>query len=327
MPAAPSPRILSIAALCILQSQACTRPQPSPAAPQVTPVSTAPEAAPSAAPSPAPAPGEEARRSARERLEATHEGVGGRLGVMVADTGTGIELAYHADERFPMCSTFKLLLAAAVLTRVERGEEKLDRVLRWRKKDLLAHSPITEQHVATGLTVEALCAAAVSVSDNTAANSLLDTLGGPAGLTGYIRGWGDAETRLDRNEPTLNSALPDDPRDTTTPAAMLRTVRSLLLGSALSEDSRQRLLSWLRESTTGTTKVRAGLPSDWSAGDKTGMCANGATNDVAVLWPPDGKPILVAAYSVDSPASEEERNGVLAAVGRVVVGMREGSGN
>jgi beta-lactamase class A len=260
---------------------------------------------------------EESRKVAQ--LVEIERRVGGRLGVAALDVDTGRRLAYRPDERFPMCSTFKWLLAAQVLARVDRGEERLDRRVPYDEKDLLEYAPVARDHLGEGsLSVSALCAAAVQVSDNTAANLLLSSVGGPGGLTGYVRSLGDSVTRLDRTEPELNAAVPGDPRDTTTPAAMVANLRHVLLGSELSKASRQRLVDWLVGCTTGAAKLRAGLPGSWRVGDKTGMGANGTTNDVAIVWPVRRKPLLVAAYLTECAAPETEGNGALAGVGHLL---------
>ncbi len=262
-----------------------------------------------------------ARRAGYEaRLAALEARTGGRLGVVALDTGTGRRLAHRGGERFPLCSTFKVLLAGAVLQKVDRGETRLDRRLPYGKADLLAYAPVTTARVAEGgMTVGDLCAAAVEVSDNTAANLLLGDLGGPAAVTAFARALGDPRTRLDRTEPTLNEARPGDPRDTTTPAAMVGSLRALLLGPTLRPESRSRLEGWMAACTTGRTRLRAGLPPDWAAGDKTGSGARGTANDVAILRPPHRAPILVAAYLTGSTASDSGRDAVLAEVGRLVV--------
>lgn len=262
-----------------------------------------------------------ATRQGRDPLAEIERRVGGRLGIVAVDVRRGRRLARRADERFPMCSTFKWLLAAQVLSRVDQGAERLDRRLRYGPADLLDHAPVTRAHVGEGaMSVEALCAAAVRYSDNTAANLLLAAVGGPGGLTGYLRRIGDPVTRLDRTEPALNSARPGDPRDTTTPEAMAANLRRVLLGSVLSDASRQRLAEWLVGNTTGAGKLRAGLPGRWRVGDKTGMCANGSTNDVAIAWPDRDRPVLIAAYLTGSAAPVGERDAVLAEVGRLVAG-------
>lgn len=244
---------------------------------------------------------------------------GQRLGVAVLATESGQRFGYRQDERFPMCSTFKVLLVAAVLARVDRGEEQLERRVAFTEADLLEYAPATRARVAEGgMRLGELCDAAITVSDNTAANLLLSSVGGPLGLTGYVRTLGDSVTRLDRNEPMLNEALPGDERDTTTPAAMLGDLEALLVGDALSQPSRDALAGWLVANTTGDRRLRAGVPKDWRVGDKTGTGERGVTNDVAIFWPPRRKPILVAAY-LSAPASTlEARELVFVEVARLV---------
>jgi beta-lactamase class A len=253
-------------------------------------------------------------RRALADLERRH---GGRLGVAVLDTGTMNGVAHRGDERFPLCSTFKALAAAFVLARVDRGQESLARRVAYTKDDLVTYSPATEKHVGAGMTVGELCDAAVTLSDNTAGNLLLDSFGGPAGLTAHLRSLGDAVTRLDRRETELNEARPGDPRDTTTPAAKVELLRQTVLGDALSAASREQLTAWLVANKTGDKRLRAGVPNGWRVGDKTGTGGNNATNDVGVLWPPGRAPVIVAAYYVEARASDEERNAVLAEVGRL----------
>ena len=253
------------------------------------------------------------------RLAALERRHGGRLGVAIHDSGSGRHVAHRGDERFLMCSTFKLLLAAALLHRVDRGEEKLDRRIVFGKDALLEWAPVTSKHVGPpGMTVSALCDAAITQSDNAAANLLLKQIGGPSIVTGYARSLGDPLTRLDRTEPTLNRR--DGDKDTTTPVAMLRDVHELLLGDALSGALRERLTGWLLANQTGGDSLRAGLPSDWREGDKTGS-GDTATNDVAILWPPQRKPVLVAAYYENAKATGKDRKAVLAEVGRIVASM------
>jgi beta-lactamase class A len=252
-------------------------------------------------------------------LERKH---GGRLGVSMLDTQTGRRLQHRAGERFLMCSTFKWLAAAAVLARVDSGKERLDRRVVYDKDVLLDYAPVTGKHVGEpGMSVAELCAAAVTLSDNTAANLLLASLGGPTAITAFARSLGDETTRLDRMEPELNLGSPGDIRDTTTPAAMLADLHRVLLGDRLSTGSRDLLLQWLRGCTTGLDAIRAGLPADWTAGDKTGSGSHGETNDVAILWPPRRKPLLVTAYYAGSRAEPAERKAVLAAVGRIAASM------
>ncbi|MDB5411369.1 MAG: putative beta-lactamase [Rhodospirillales bacterium] len=250
------------------------------------------------------------------RIEAESQG---RLGVAILDTASGTRAGHRADERFPMCSTFKLLAAGTVLARVDAGQERLERHVTIAAGDLVPYSPITEKHVdRAGMSLGELCEAALTVSDNTAGNLLLRSLGGPAALTRYARSLGDAATRLDRIEPDLNEALPDDPRDTTTPAAMLENLRRLAVDDALLPASRQQLIAWLTGSKTGDARLRAGMPKEWRVGDKTGTGDRGTTNDVAVIWPPQRAPAIVAAYLTGASPSGEQRDAALAAVGRAV---------
>lgn len=253
------------------------------------------------------------------RIEAAR---GGRLGVAVLDTGTGTgqRAGYRQDERFPLGSTFKLLAAAAILARADAGQDNMDRRVRYTRDDLITYSPETEKHVGgDGMTLAALCEAAVILSDNTAGNLLLDALGGPQGFTAYLRSLGDSVTRLDRRETALNEARPGDPRDTTSPAAMLASLQALTVGTALSDPAKAALLGWLRNNKTGDARLRAGLPSEWQAGEKTGSSENGTSNDVGLLWPPNGgAAVLVAAYLTQGSADGKLRDAALADVGAAV---------
>jgi beta-lactamase class A len=255
---------------------------------------------------------------ASERLTSLEAKNGGRLGVVALDTGSDATLSHRADERFAMCSTFKFLLAAAVLERVDRGEENLRRQVMFAQADLEEYAPVTRARIANGMTVSEFCAAMIEWSDNTAANLLLKTIGGPEALTRYMRALGDSETRLDRTEPTLNTAIPGDVRDTTTPRMMVQDMRSLLVGARLSYASRTLLETWLVDCKTGDTRLRAGVPGTWRAGDKTGTGDNATANDIAIFWPPDRAPILAAVYYTGSPASAEARNAVHVEVGRII---------
>ena len=235
------------------------------------------------------------------------------------DTGSGEQILYRADERFPITSTFKFLAAAAVLAKVDAGRDALDRRVHFEKTVLVTYSPATGEHAGRdGMTLAEICDAAITLSDNTAGNLLLAALGGPEGLTRYARSLGDEVTRLDRFETDLNEARPGDVRDTTSPAAMLGNLEKLLAGEALSSTSRQRLTAWMVANKTGDARLRAGAPKDWRVGDKTGSGENGTTNDIAILWPPGGKPILVAAYLTQCARRAEERNAALAEVARIL---------
>lgn len=260
-----------------------------------------------------------AANTAAMRLAAIEQRYGGRLGVAILDTGTGAHVEHRADERFPMCSVFKFLAAAAVLRRVDAGEDSLDRRVPYGAADLLLHAPVTREHAADGgMTLGALCAAALQWSDNTAGNLILSTIGGPAGATHYARTLGDRLTRMDRTEPTLNTAVPGDPRDTTTPLAMLRDMRTILLGPALSAASRGQLTDWLIGDRVAGQRLRAGVPSSWRVGDKTGSGDNGTANTIGILWPPDRAPILATVFLTGSSPSLDTLNAAHAEVGRAL---------
>jgi beta-lactamase class A len=254
------------------------------------------------------------------RIESIEQRTGARIGVAALDTATGKRLEHRSGERFPMCSTFKFLAAAAVLKQVDDRKEKLDRFVSYGANDILEYAPVTKAHLNDGgMTLGALCAAAIQQSDNTAGNLLLDAIGGPAGLTDFARSISDKTTRLDREEPELNSANPGDERDTTSPAAMSADLQRLVLGDVLSNSSRHQLEDWLQHNETGTQLIRAGIPKTWIVGDKTGRCSNGTTNDVAIIRPPGRAPIVVAIYTMGSTASVDDRSAILAEVARTVV--------
>ena len=259
---------------------------------------------------------------AAARLAALERRHGGRLGVAMLDTGSGRRVAHRGDERFLMCSTYKLLLVAAVLVRVDRGAEQLDRRIVFGQDAVLTYAPITRLRVgAPGMRVAELCHAAITLSDNTAANLLLASIGGPAAVTAFAHSLGDALTRLDRIEPALNVGSPGDARDTTTPNAMLATMQKIVLGKVLAVASRERLVAWLRGCVTGLDELRAGVPAGWIAGDKTGSGAHDETNDVAILMPPARAPLLVTAYYAGSAADPATRHAVLAEVGRITASL------
>lgn len=251
-------------------------------------------------------------------LEARHEG---RIGVAILNLATGARLGHRADERFLMCSTFKALLAGHVLARVDREEETLDRRIVVKASDLVDWSPVVEKRVGgAGISIAELCEATITLSDNAAANLLLAASGGPKAVTQFLRGAGDEVTRLDRTEPTLNyHEAPDDERDTTTPAAMAETLRKLIFGDVLSARSKAQLAAWLVMNKTGDARLRAGFPADWMTGDKTGTNGDkhGNANDVAVAWSPDRGAVIVAAFCEMPGISGDERNAVIAGIGRI----------
>ncbi|MEU3712865.1 class A beta-lactamase [Streptomyces catenulae] len=240
-----------------------------------------------------------------------------RLGVYAIDTGTGREVAYRDGERFPFNSTFKALAAGEVLK--QRTLSGMDDVVHYSQDDLVPNSPVTEKHVKTGMTLGALCDAAVRYSDNTAANLLFDKLGGPKGLNAALKKLGDDVTRMERPEPLLSTWDPKSTRDTTTPRALAKDLRAYVLGKALRPAERAQLTTWLRTNTTGDTLIRAGVPKGWVVGDKTGMGSNyGTRNDIAVLWPEHSSPIVVSILSSREAEDATPEDKVIAEAASVV---------
>jgi beta-lactamase class A len=248
-------------------------------------------------------------------------GGGARIGIALIDPISGANATWRAAERFPMCSTFKLLVAGHVLWRVDHGLERINRAVKI-PAVTLDHSPVTKNYAGGTLQIKELCGAAMTQSDNTAANLLLDTFGGPAGLTKFLRSTGDAVTRLDRYELDLNEGTPGDPRDTTTPQAMLDTLRRLTFGAVLRPDSRRQLMFWLANNTTGGEKLRKGVPASWAVGDKTGAGGHNSNNDVALIWPAGRaprQPIFVAAFITGGSGDDAlARNPVHAKIGELI---------
>lgn len=263
----------------------------------------------------------EATQAAAAKLAALESRHAGRICVSILDLASGKRVEHRANERILMCSTFKALAAALVLSRVDQGKEKLDRRVVISKQDILPASPVTQTRVGEpGMTVAELCDAAVTRSDNAAANLLLAGFGGPKALTAFFRSLGDDVSRLDRIETELNyHDRPDDIRDTTTAAAMLENLRKLIFTDVLSGPSRSQLAAWLIANKTGDSRLRAGVPKTWLVGDKTGTNGDkhGNANDIAVLWPPDRAPIIVTAYCEIPAIEAAERNAVIAEIGRI----------
>ncbi len=220
-----------------------------------------------------------------------------RLGVYAIDTGTKRTIAYRSDERFAYASTstYKVLAAGVVLQ--QNSIDRLDEVIHYSKDDLVSYSPITEQHVDTGMTLKEICDAAIRYSDNTAGNLLLEKLGGPKGFEKSLREIGDTITRSDRFETELNEATPGDLRDTSTPKALAKSLKAFTVNNVLPSDKRRILTDWMRGNTTGDKLIRAGAPKGWAVGDKSGAGSYGTRNDIAIVWPPHKKPIIIAILS------------------------------
>lgn len=248
----------------------------------------------------------------QERLAQLERESGGRLGVALLESANRRVTGYRLDERFPMCSTFKVLAVAAILSRVDHGEEQLRRSVPIAQADILKYAPVTSQHVGpSGMTIAELCEAAITLSDNTAANLLLGSLSGPASVTDFARSIGDSYTRLDRTEPTLNEATPGDLRDTTTPRAMANDLRLLLLGTVLTPSSRGMLKEWMVQCKTGEKKIRSALPASYLVGDKTGSGDHNTSNDIAVIWPPGQSPLVLTVYVTATKTDDPDAQAAL----------------
>ena len=256
---------------------------------------------------------------ATTRLEKLEKDLGGRLGVFVLDTATGTQFGYRAEERFALCSTFKVLAAAAILKKSEQVEGLMQRFVKYGQSDLVSYSPITQKHIGEGMTVADLCAAGIQYSDNTAGNLLMTILGGPRAVSAFARTIGDTEFRLDRWETALNTAIPNDPRDTSTPMAMGRSLHRLVLGDALQPAHRTQLRDWLLGNTTGAARIRAGVPTDWTVADKTGGGDYGTANDVAVLWPPHREPVVIAVYTTQHTKDATARSDEIASAAQIAL--------
>jgi beta-lactamase class A len=238
--------------------------------------------------------------------------LGGELGVAAIDGANGRTVGHRQGQRFPMCSSFKAVLAAAILARAQREAGLLDKEVALPKSVFVNYSPVTGKHVGGTMSVADLCAAALQYSDNTAANALLRELKGPEALTRYARALGDPDFRLDRWETELNSALAGDARDTTTPQAMARTLRKLVLGDGLAPASQARLRDWMLGNTTGGSRIRAAVPPGWKVADKTGTGAYGSASDIAVVYPPDREPVVLVIYTRRFARDAEARSDIIA---------------
>ncbi|MDF3861921.1 class A beta-lactamase [Achromobacter denitrificans] len=246
----------------------------------------------------------------------------GRLGVALLDTASGQAAGHRGDERFLMLSSFKTLAAAYILARADRGEDQLTRRIPITEADLQEHAPVTRLHVGPqGMTLAELCEATITTSDNTAANLMHRSYGGPQALTRYIRSLGDTVTRHDRYEPELNRPHAGAPLDSTSPNAMNGTLNALLFGAALKPASQQLLRSWLLANTTGGKRLRAGFPPDWKVGEKTGTYSKVGANDAGYAQAPGGAPILVCAYLETTAVPMPERDGIIAEVGRLAAAL------
>ena len=243
----------------------------------------------------------------------------GRIGVSFFDTANNKRYQYRGDERFPLCSTAKLMTVSAVLKRSMNQNDFLEQKIVYKKEDLVSYSPITEKHFTEGMSIGDLCEAAIVKSDNTAMNLLTNKIGGVQAVTQFARFIGDNVFRLDRLEPELNSAIPEDLRDTSTPIAMEKSLHRLCIGDALALPQRKQLQSWLKSCSTGESRIRAGVPKDWMVGDKTGTGAYGTTNDVAIIWTAKNSPIILAIYFTHNNKDAIPKDDVIESVTRILI--------
>ncbi|WP_206427815.1 class A beta-lactamase [Bacillus sp. FJAT-42376] len=240
-----------------------------------------------------------------------------RLGVYAIDTGTNRTVVYRPDERFAYASTFKALAAGVLLK--QNPIDSLDEVITYTKDDLVTYSPITEQHVDTGMTLREICDAAIRYSDNTAANLLLQKLGGPNGFEKGLREIGDHVTEADRFETDLNTAIPGDIRDTSTARALATSLKAFTVDGVLPNEKRAILTDWMRRNTTGDELIRAAVPKGWEVGDKTGAGDYGTRNDIAVIWPPNRDPIIIAILSTRDTKDATYDNELIAKAAKVAL--------
>ena len=257
-----------------------------------------------------------------EKIKRLERALEARIGIAVYDRQSGRSWLYRADERFPLCSTFKTLVCASLLHRIDAGKETLERMISFTPDTVVSYSPVTEKRTgAPGMSLDALCAATMKISDNTAANLILDAVGGPASLTAFIRMTGDEITRLDRCETGLNEGIPGDERDTTTPAAMAKTIETLLMGEVLKSGSRERLKAWMHANEVAGPLFRSVLPKDWVIADRTGAGGHGTRALNAIIWPPGRRHVVAVVYITETEASMDERNAAIAEIGKELVSI------
>lgn len=259
-------------------------------------------------------------KSVESQLAQLEASSGGRLGVAAVNTGDNHRIEYRANDYFPMGCTSKVIGVAAILKKSMTDDQLLQKIIKYKRSDLTNWTPITENHLADGMTIAELCAAAITYSDNTAMNLLTKKLGGPAGLNAFARSINDKHFKLDHWWPDEALASPNSNEDATTPAAMEKSLRTLIFGDVLAKPQREMLITWLKNNVTGDARIRAGVPKDWIVGDKTGSGFNyGTTNDIAVIWPPKGDPIVVAMYYSNNDKNAPKRDDVIASATRIII--------
>ncbi|WP_034912322.1 class A beta-lactamase [Erwinia sp. 9145] len=249
------------------------------------------------------------------KAQAIEKRLNARVGVAVIDTGSDRRWLYNAEQRFPLNSTFKAFACGALLYQADAGKNDLNKTTRVTREEMIPYAPVTETLIGQSVSLDRLCAATMRTSDNVAANKIVTSIGGPEGMTRFMREIGDSVTRLDRREPDLNEATPGDLRDTTTPAAAVASLRKLVLGNALSGASREKLTRWMIEDAVGGPLLRAGIPSTWRIADRTGAGGHGSRSVIAVMWPPSHAPVVVAVFITETTATLAARNAAIAELG------------
>ena len=258
------------------------------------------------------------QQTLQKKIEMLENKSGGKLGLTIVDTSDGTTYSWRGDEKFPLCSTSKVMVVAAILKKSESDTNLLAKKITINKSDMVNYNPITSKYIDSSMTITELSKAALQYSDNAAMNKLLSYLGGPRYATQFARTIGDKAYRLDRNEPGLNTAIPGDSRDTTTPSAMADTLNKLILGTALKKEQKAKLTEWMKGNTTGLNSIKAGLPAEWTVADKTGSGDYGTTNDIAVIWPKNHAPVILTTYFTQPEKDASARKDVLASAAKLI---------
>ncbi|WP_394542023.1 class A beta-lactamase [Pantoea sp. SGAir0418] len=258
------------------------------------------------------------QQTLQKQIEMLENKSGGKLGLTAVDTSDGMTYSWRGDERFPMCSTSKVMVVAAILKKSESNNNLLTKKITINDGDMVNYNPVTSKYIGSSMTITELSKAALQYSDNAAMNKLLSFLGGPRQATQFARTIGDKAYRLDRNEPSLNTAVPGDSRDTTTPSAMAETLNKLIFGTALKKEQKAKLTEWMKGNTTGLNSIKAGLPDEWAVADKTGSGDYGTTNDIAVIWPKNHAPVILTTYFTQPKKNASARKDVLASAAKLI---------
>jgi beta-lactamase class A len=251
-------------------------------------------------------------------IKMQEETLSARIGVAVLNVETGALWSFRGDERFPLTSTFKSIACAKLLYDVDQKRTELKNTVAVNRDDLVTYSPVLEAYVEKEIALGDACQATMLTSDNTAANIVIESVGGTESITSFLRDIGDVNTRLDRVEPGLNEALPNDPRDTTTPISMTNTLNELVFGTVLSQDSRVQLIDWMKRNEVTGNLLRSALPAGWEIGDRSGAGGFGARSITAVVWRDKQSPLIVSIYVSQTDASMDQRDLAIVEIGKSI---------